>query len=266
MFLVLPSNSSVSVFPENRTSDFKVHLPKSVNLEGSWECGLVEIQYPRSWYTVSQLSKYWVTYRQGKVKATAHIPVGYYQDPSYVIDLLNHRLETSFKTAAKEAISDPTSGLTLPPRLLMNLQFNTKAHIATLEIQDNQPPNIKVKFSDDLAAMLGFDDIHYKQPGVHLGSRVVNLNSIDAIFVYSDIIESQIVGNALTSLQDVVAVQGSPGELVCSRFDKPHYKPVLRKHFSDIHISLRDDQSELIRFEKGKVIVTLHLRRAKLPL
>ena len=48
--------------------------------------------------------------------------------------------------------------------------------------------------------------------------------------------------------------------------DKPHYKPVLRKRFSDIHISLRDDQGEPIRFEKGKVIVTLHLRRAKLPL
>ena len=202
---------------------------------------------------VSHPSKYWESYRQGKVKATTHIPIEYYQDPSYIIDLLNHWLETSFRTAAKEAICDPTSGLTSPPRLLMNLQFNTKAHIETLEIQDNQPPKIKVKFSNDLAAILGFDNIHYKQPDVHVGLRVVNLNSIDTIFVYSDIIESQIVGNALTSLQDVVAVQGRPGELVCSRFDKPHYKPVLRKHFSDIHISLRDDQGELIRFEKGRL-------------
>ena len=182
-----------------------------MNLEGSWECGLAEIQYQRSWYMVSQPSKYSESYRQGKVKATAHIPIGYYQDPSYIIDLLNHRLETSFRTATKEAVSDPTSGLTSPPRLLMSLQFYTKAHIETLEIQDNQSPNIKVKFSDDLAAILGFDDIHYKQPGVHVGLRVVNFNSIDAIFVYSNIIESQIVENALTSLQDVVAVQGRPG-------------------------------------------------------
>ena len=63
----------------------------------------------------------------------------------------------------------------------MNLCFNTKAHIATLEIQDNQPPNIKVKFSDDLAAILGFDDTHYEQSSTYVGSRVVNLNSIDAI-------------------------------------------------------------------------------------
>ena len=101
---------------------------------------------------------------------------------------------------------------------------------------------------------------------MYVASRVVNLNNTHALFVYNDLIQSQIVGDTLTPLLDVVAVQGGPGDLVCSRFDKPHYKPVLRKQFSDIHISLRDDQGESIRFEKGKVIVTLHLRRTKLPL
>ena len=64
----------------------------------------------------------------------------------------------------------------------------------------------------------------------------------------------------------MVAVHDRPGKLVCSGVDKPHNKPIFRKHFSDIHIYLRNDQGELIRFEKGKVIVTLHLRRGKLPL
>ena len=102
--------------------------------------------------------------------------------------------------------------------------------------------------------------------GVYVTSSVVNLNNTHALFVYSNLIQSQIVGDTLTPLLDVVAVQGGPGDLVCSRFDKPHNKPVLRKQFSDIHISLRDDQGKPFLFEKGKVIVTLHLRRAKLPL
>ena len=101
---------------------------------------------------------------------------------------------------------------------------------------------------------------------MYVASRVVNLNNTHAIFIYSNLIQSQIVGNTLTPLLNVVTVQGGPGDLVCTRFDKSHYKPVLRKHFSDIHISLRNDQGEPIRFEKGKVIVTLHLRRAKLAL
>ena len=87
---------------------------------------------------------------------------------------------------------------------------------------------------------------------MHVASRVVNLNNINAIFVYLDVIQSQIVGDTLTPLLDVVAVQGGPEDLVCSRFDKLHYKPVVRKHFSNIYISLRDDQGDPIRFEKGK--------------
>ena len=73
MFVILPSNSSTDVFPENKTSDFKVHLPKSVSQEGSWECGLAEIQYPRSWYTVSQSSEYWVHCQQDNVEVTAFL-------------------------------------------------------------------------------------------------------------------------------------------------------------------------------------------------
>ena len=115
---------------------------------------------------------------------------------------------------------------------------------------------MRVKLSFALARMLGFDTLDYRRPRLYVASRVVDLNSTHAIFVYSDLIQSQIVGNTLTPVLDVVAVQGGPKDLVCSRFDKPHYKPVLRKYFSDIHISLRDDQGEPIRFEKGKVIVT----------
>ena len=125
---------------------------------------------------------------------------------------------------------------------------------------------MRVALSFPLARMLGFDTTVYRRPGFHVASRVANLNNTNAIFVYLDVIQSQIVGDTLAPLLDVVAVQGEPGDSVCRRFDKRHYKPILRKHFSDINISLRDDQGDPIRFEKGKVIVTLHLRRAELPL
>ena len=41
MFLTLPSNSSMDIFPE-------VHLPKEINLSESWELGLSEILYVNS--------------------------------------------------------------------------------------------------------------------------------------------------------------------------------------------------------------------------
>ena len=183
-------------------------------------------------------------YQQGNVEITAFLSLGYYQDPRNVINQLNRELETSFTAAIDKKMAEPTSRLTTRSWLTMHLRFDPYSQVVLLEIQETQLRNVRVKFSFELARMLGFDTLDYWRPGLYVASRVVNLNNTHAIFVYSDLIQSQIVGNTLTPLLDVVAVQGGPGDLVCSRFDKPHYKPVLRKHFSDIHISLRDDQGE----------------------
>ena len=148
----------------------------------------------------------------------------------------------------------------------MHLRFDPYSQVALSEIQETQLRNMRVKFSFALARMLGFDTLNYRRLGLYVASRVVNLNNTNAAFVCNNLFQSQIVGKTLAPLLDVVVVQDGPGDLVCCRFDKPHYKPVLRKPFSDIHIFLRDDQGELIWFEKEKVIMTLHLRRAKLLL
>ena len=194
--------------------------------------------------------------QQGNVDITAFLSLGYYQDPRNVIDQLNRELETSFTAAVDKKMAENMSRLTTHPRLKTHLRFDPYSQVVSLEILETQLRNMRVKFSFALARMLGFATLNYRRPELYVASRVVNLNNTNAIFVYSDLIQSQIVGNTLTPFLDVVAVQGGPGDLVCSRFDKSHYKPVLRKHFSDIHISLRDDQGKPIRFEKGKVIVT----------
>ena len=227
MFLIVPSNSSTDVFSGNKTSDFKVHLPKSVSLEGSWECGLAEIQYPRSWYTILQSLKYSMYCQQGNVEIIAFLSLGYYQDPRNVIDQLNRQSETSFTAAVDKKMADPMSRLTTHSRLKTHLRFDPYSQVASLEIQETQLRNMRVKFSFALARMLGFDTLDYRRPGLYVASRVVNLNNTNAIFVYSNnLFQSQIIGNTLTPLLNVVAVQGGPGDLVCSRFDKPHYKPV----------------------------------------
>ena len=229
MFLVLPSNSSIGVFPDNKTSDFKVQLPKSVSLKGSWECGLAEIQYPQSWYT--QYLDHWVQCRQGNVEITGFLSQGYYQNPHDVIDQLNRALETSFTYVVDKKMADPTSGMTTRPQLQTRLRFDPYSQVALLEIQKPQLKNMRVRISPTLARVLGFDTMYYRRLGTYVASRVVDLNNTHALFVYNDLIQPQIVGDTLTPLLDVVAVQGGPGDLVCSRFDKPHYKPVLRKQF-----------------------------------
>ena len=51
-YLTLPSNASMSIFPENTTASFRVKLPQTVDLSGDWEVGLYSMTYPRTWYNL----------------------------------------------------------------------------------------------------------------------------------------------------------------------------------------------------------------------
>ena len=42
-YLTLPSNVSLDVFPDNKTSEYRVKLPQPVELDGNWEVGLYSI-------------------------------------------------------------------------------------------------------------------------------------------------------------------------------------------------------------------------------
>ena len=55
-YLTLPSNSSMGVFPNNKTAGYRVKLPQTVNLEGSWEVGLYSVSYPNTWCTFQKSS------------------------------------------------------------------------------------------------------------------------------------------------------------------------------------------------------------------
>ena len=51
-YLVLPSNSSMSMYPNNTLAQYVTNLPRRISLSGEWECGLTEIHYPHDWYNV----------------------------------------------------------------------------------------------------------------------------------------------------------------------------------------------------------------------
>jgi hypothetical protein len=53
-YLTLPSNSSMDYFPDNTLTHFTTRLPQMMDLDGSCEIGLAEIQYPHSWYNIKQ--------------------------------------------------------------------------------------------------------------------------------------------------------------------------------------------------------------------
>ena len=75
------------------------------------------------------------------------------------------------------------------------------------------------------------------------------------------------VGDTMAPLLRIVEVSGTRNderqELTHIQYDQPRYFPVQKKAFDTIEIDIRDDTGESIPFDTGKLIVTLHFRRAK---
>ena len=52
-YLTLPSNASTDIFPDNKTTGYRIKLPETIDLEGDWEVGVYSIIYPNTWYTLA---------------------------------------------------------------------------------------------------------------------------------------------------------------------------------------------------------------------
>ena len=58
-FVMLPSNTTD--YPSNKPNQFRVHLPKPLQLTGNYMCALYQIQYPYSWpSTIGTLDEQWI--------------------------------------------------------------------------------------------------------------------------------------------------------------------------------------------------------------
>ena len=54
-FVILPSNSSMHVYPDNTTTHFATYLPRQIELYGEWEVALTEIQIPMTMYHLKKI-------------------------------------------------------------------------------------------------------------------------------------------------------------------------------------------------------------------
>ena len=96
--MVLPSNSSMSYFPDNTTSCFTTHLPREIKLHGEWLVDLVEIHVPCSVVHFQEADAFYtfVSYKGSDRVEKKHckIPVGLYDSLAELADAINSSNET----------------------------------------------------------------------------------------------------------------------------------------------------------------------------
>lgn len=269
-YMTLLSNSSMDYHPQNKTSSFTVQIPRYIRLDGEWEVGLAEIQYPYNFHTVSKehnefdLELISVTPEFIKwcrenpkemvgegnfpvTKVKCSIPAGFYSEITDVIVALNTVINNETKI--------PTV-------------FEYNAETKMVKAENNTAGDKFIQsciLSDRLSIQLGYppkENVFSKQNA----SFVVNIRFgvPDQMIVYCDIIEPQIFGENLTRIIRSVNTDSdaSFGTMIRQCFDSPQYIPVQMKQFETVSIDIRDVEGKFMPFQYGTLSVKLHLRQA----
>ena len=82
-------------------------------------------------------------------------------------------------------------------------------------------------------------------------------------YIYTDIIKSQYHGDAVVLVLHTVTVKEEHETYVSKNFERTHYVPLSKKISDTISINIRDEAGDLVAFEHGKMIITLHFRCSK---
>ena len=308
-YLTLPSNASMKMYSNNTLAHYITDLPRRIDLTGEWECGLAEIQYPHTWYTIGVKDTWMFLNEMNPIglSPSAKISAGYYKTPMTLMNHINEGLDSmsTDKVRAKMSYSAITQKMTLHMTLgtefsvhdcsalvrMLGFDASTISSPSTPPTQPPQPAEAPLPPAL-LAAMSNAGESVYTHPslrGRNIGltpsvtvvappketadgpysyrkeaDNVVDMDQgFDTIYVYTDVVESRIVGDSLAPLLRSLPVGGSHGATVHDRFTNIHYVPLLYSHFKSIEINIRDDTGRFVLFEYGKVTVTLHFRRRR---
>lgn len=90
-----------------------------------------------------------------------------------------------------------------------------------------------------------------------------NVRVMDTIYIYSDILQEQYVGDTLAPLLRTVTTHSNNSHYVSSIYDNPHYIPLKNTRISSINIELKDDLGRPIQFTNllSKVLIKLHFKK-----
>ena len=242
-YLTLPSNASTDIFPDNKTTGYRIKLPETINLEGDWEVGVYSIIYPNSWYTIADDNddrNMYFGFPPHGFATSIGFDYGYYEDAGKFIEKANKimKLDKNLKGGVQFKENNLTKKITVEIKSGYSMTFNKR-----------------------VSRILGFESSTPVFKKTTVSPYGADMSVLSTIYVYCDIVEPQVVGDVSAQLLRSIPVQGKFGDIISETFVNIQYAPMLRKSFEDVEILLRGDTGDPVPFERGKVVVTLHFRK-----
>ena len=233
-------------------------MPYRMELDGEWQLGLCEIQYPHSWDTLKgggnmDSQDNWILIsvktKKGKERIIAiSIPTGFYSGIVDFIDVINN------------TVADWKDEIVLKD--VFKLFYDPVFKRVKLKLDDDIVKGVIL--GQTIQYMLGFgiDKTYAFTKSVTVAKYPPDITSgFNTLYVYCDLIQPQIVGNVLAPLLRTVPLSGEYGSTTNKVFLAPHYLPLRSKSFDSVEIAIRDDTDQPVQFMFGKIIVKVHLKR-----
>jgi hypothetical protein len=299
-YVTLPSNVNNSTGQQaNKTSEYLTIFPDSLVLEGPYEVALSEIIYYQNWKF--KLCDVFI-HRNDYERHYEIYTYDGENDMEKLFKIINKQLKvfcedfkaelfSHYKIVILDSIGRNSYGAPKDPflyrsrvsdfenELYMEL-FSIEAVISVNTITFKVSEPLVVQFVGAINSLYSFETIRNNslldQKYQKLNSAIYNFTSTDpmelfyealhgihSIFIYSDVIDTQIVGDSRTRLLRVINVSSKYKEVVSRVYENPDYLPVSSREINSIEIILRDDTGQKIFFTNSKVIVKLHFRKKR---
>ena len=254
-----PSNSSMDVHPDNTASKYTVELKTPLELDGDYEVGLSQIQYPRTWDNIRQgRNKFTVKWKLGEeqFEVNRQVPVGYYETITDLVKMIQQRLRSLAIGKLKGIKIDYYSASRRVKVTNKNVQFENMEG-------KSFPVSASIEFHDDLARLLGFRE------GTVIAANGISYAPFASIpsggfsfmHVYCNLIEQQIVGDANAPCLRTIHVASDPdGTNVSTSFPEIYYMSITKRYINSIEFRIADDTGTLVEFDHGKINIVLQFR------
>ena len=138
------------------------------------------------------------------------------------------------------------------------LHYNNISHKCEINVVDN----VQIGFRSPLSIILGIDLNYVRISTPFIAGRSMDMTGgVDSLYVYSDIVQTKLVGDVSVPLLRVVPITDAYGVICHKEYTKPNYLPLAKQSFTTIEVYILDSAGRRISFEFGKTTVLLHFRR-----
>lgn len=246
--VLLPSNASTKVFPSNSVSSYKIKLQQPLPCnDGKWLVGLSEITYPSRWKNV--------------VNDFVRVKIAQEQDFNHVFDfpLTDGTYDMQSLLAEIREIFHQVSATEIA-----TLEYNEQNRKVTLDLKDD----LELTFSQNILNILGLRkrEGEYYTRGVYAAAENSTADitgGFYAIYIYTNIVHTTLVGDTVAPILRVVPLKESKGNFcqISQSFQNIQFHPVVATQTDVIEINIRKDTGSFVPFDGGKAIITLQFKK-----